>query len=144
MPEPMAGMAVVALLRPALHQAGSGPGGVLRVRFHDPQCGVGTCLVVAARALAREYATRLCGARVDDEVIAAVLPGVVLHCVFGTDGDSLAVQLARLALSLETGGLLPAQGLDRHVVWSGQAGDIRPAALDERPGVHVLAATGRG
>jgi hypothetical protein len=86
----------------------------------------------------------LCGARADEDVIAAVLPGVILHCVFGVDADSMAVQLARLALSLETGGLLPAQAMDRHIVWSGQAGDIRPPALDDRPGVEVPATTGQG
>jgi hypothetical protein len=40
---------------------------------------------------------------------------VILNCVFGIDIDPVAMELSKLALGLETGGLLSMRALDRNM-----------------------------
>jgi hypothetical protein len=104
-PAPGIGVAIGRLLTDAIRRVGPAPADLLRINIYDPQCGVGGPLVDVARRLAHAYAFRLAGeARAADVLTAFVLPQVVLSCVYGMDTDPLAVELARLALSLATDG----------------------------------------
>ncbi len=100
-----------------LDQLGPEPEQVIRITALDPTCGAGIFLVHAARTLAHAYATRLInGQEPSGDLILAVLPRIILECVYGVDNDPVAVDLARLALSLETAGALTPTMLARHIV----------------------------
>ena len=104
---------------------------ILRIVACDPACGCGVFLTEAARLLAANYAGRLFGAQPTQSQVFAVMPTVVLWCVYGLDIDPVAAELARLALSWETGGTLPPEALVRHVVCGDAlAGDSPPAMED--------------
>lgn len=63
-----------------------------------------------------------------------MLPRVVLECVYGVDNDPIAVDLARLAVSLETAGALTPAMLERHIVCDNvlEGPDHIPPALADR------------
>jgi hypothetical protein len=67
------------------------------------------------------------------DLVDALLPCVILSCVYGADPDPVAVDLTKLALSLETCGLLPPYALDRHIICADETSTDRPPALDDRP-----------
>jgi hypothetical protein len=116
-----------------LGQAGGEPGDVLRIIALDPACGCGQFLVEAARHLSIEYARRLVGADPTGDLVLAVMPRIILECVFGMDIDPVAVELARRALCLETAGALTPVTLDRHVVAKDAlAGPDGPPAFEDR------------
>ena len=133
-PEALAVPVAHIALEKALAQAGPTADDLLKLVVCDPACGAGIFLVVAARRLSREYAQRLCGEDPDDEKAAAVLPFVILRCIHGVDIDPVAVDLARLALSLETGGLLPPAALERHVIAGNTLAGDSPPAMEDRLG----------
>jgi hypothetical protein len=58
---------------------------------------------------------------------------VIVSCVFGMDEDPTAVELTKLALSLATDAVLPADTLNRNVIVGTPDSSSRPAALHERP-----------
>jgi N-6 DNA Methylase len=120
-------------LRLGIRQVGPEPDQVLRIVAYDPACGCGVFLIEAAQLLARAYAERLVGGEPSPAMVLAVLPTVILRCVFGKDIDPVAVELSRRALSLETGGMLSPDMLARHVV-AGDAleGPDGPPAMEER------------
>lgn len=116
-----------------LRQVGPDAHHVLNVIACDPACGCGPFLVEAARYLATQYAGRLVGANPSEALVEAVLPKVILECVFGVDIDPTSVELAKLALSIETGGVLSPAALDRHVICGNALeGDAPPAMEDKR------------
>lgn len=121
-------------LERALGQAGPTSDDLLKLVVCDPCCGTGIFLVAAARRLSREYAQRLYGEDPDDEKAAAVMPFVILRCIFGIDIDPVSAALARLALSLETDGLLPPAALERHVIAGNPLEGDTPPAMDDRTG----------
>lgn len=121
-------------LRQAIARVGPEPQQVLRVVVCDPACGCGVFLIEAANLLAANYAGRLVGRQPDAELVNAVMPRVILECVFGMDIDPIAAELARLALSLETGGTLRPDALARHVVCGNPLAGDSPPAMDERTG----------
>jgi hypothetical protein len=126
-------------LRLGLRQVGPEPDQVLRIVAYDPACGCGVFLIEAAQLLARAYAERLVGGEPSPAMVLAVLPTVILRCVFGKDIDPVAVELARRALSLETGGMVAPDMLARHVVAGNSLeGPQGPPAMEER-----LAGAGR-
>lgn len=116
-------------------QIGPEPEQVMRIVALDPACGAGILLVHAARHLAHAYASRLIGGREPSgDLMLAVLPRVILECVFGVDSDPVAVDLTRIALSLETAGALTPAMLDRHIVCDNvfEGPDHIPPALADR------------
>lgn len=132
-PRPIAQWMSTVSLRLGLRQVGPEPGEVLRLIAYDPACGCGVFLIEAAQLLARAYAERLVGGEPSPALILAVLPTVILRCVFGKDIDPVAVELARRALSLETGGMLRPDMLARHVVCGNSLeGPDGPPAMEER------------
>ena len=104
------------------------PGAILRLRVVDPAMGSGHFLIEACRFLgdALYAACRLCDERSDshladvDPALPAYLPSraaegfaparalaicrrlVAVHCLYGVDRNTLAVELAKLALWLES------------------------------------------
>ncbi len=132
-PAPVAGFATGMLLAHSTRKVGPAPGDLLRINIYDPRCGVGLFLVDGARRLADAYARRMAGdARSADQMAAFVLPQVILDCVYGMDTDPLAVDLARLALSLETDGQVTPQALERNVVCGDYRSGEQPSAKQDR------------
>ena len=108
------------------------PSRVLRIVAYDPSCGCGIFLVEAARLLATNYAGRLFGGQPNEAQVFAVMPTVVFWCVYGIDLDPVAVELARIAVSLETGGTVPPGALERHIVCGNTLDGDSPPAMEER------------
>lgn len=116
-----------------LNRVGPEPEQVMRLIALDPACGSGVFLVHGARVLAHAYASRLIGGEPSGDLMLAVMPRVILECVFGMDIDPVAVDLARLSLSLETCGALTPAMLERHVVCKNALdGPDGPPAMEDR------------
>jgi type I restriction-modification system DNA methylase subunit len=115
-PQPVTQWMSSFTLRLGIRQVGPEPDQILRIVAYDPACGCGVFLIEAAQLLARAYAERLVGGEPSPAMVLAVLPAIILRCVFGQDIDPVAVELARRALSLETGGMVTTDMLARHVV----------------------------
>jgi type I restriction-modification system DNA methylase subunit len=138
-PQPAAAFMSRFSLGQALSQVGPEPGQVLRVVACDPACGAGIFLVEAAWFLATQYAGRLVDGNPDQLIVEAVLPRVILECIFGMDIDPVAVELARLSLSLATDGVLPPSALERHIICGNPLEGESPPAMDDRTGPPVTA-----
>jgi hypothetical protein len=125
-----------------LDQVGPDAAQVLRLTALDPSCGSGIFLVHAARVLSHAYAARLVGGEPSGDLMLAVMPRVVLECVFGVDIDPVAVDLSRLAVSLETCGALTPAMLERHIVCDDvlEGPDHLPPALADRYQYQEMAA----
>lgn len=136
-PEPLAAaMSRFAVEIVGLRQVGPEPEQVMRVIALDPTCGCGIFLVNAARQLSIEYARRLVGAEPSGDLVLAVMPRVILNCVFGVELDPVAAELARLALSLETAGAITPGMLERHVICGDSLAGASPPAMDDRAGAR--------
>jgi hypothetical protein len=133
-PEVLAGVVTRLALNLGLDQVGPEPEHVLRIVACDPACGCGVFLVEAAWLLSHAYAERLIGREPAPELVAAVMPRVILECVFGLDIDPVAIDLARIALSIATGGVLPPEALVRHVVCGDPLQGDEPPAMTDRVG----------
>ncbi len=76
---------------------------ILSLKVLDPACGSGHFLLAAARRLGKELARIRSG---EDEPaperIREATRDVVAHCIYGVDKNPLAVELARVALWLES------------------------------------------
>lgn len=134
-PEPLAQFLTRFATQLGLDQLGPEPEQVMRIVAIDPACGAGIMLVHAARLLSHAYASRLIGGHEPSgDLILAVMPRVILECVFGVDNDPIAVDLARLALSLETVGALTPDMLARHIICDSvlEGPDHLPPALLDR------------
>lgn len=133
-PGPVASFMTRFALTQAIEHLGPAPVQVLRIVVIDPACGAGVFLVEAARRLAHAYASRLAGAEPAGDLMHAVLPNIILNCVYGIDIDAVAVDLARLALSLETARTVTPEMLARHVIVGNTLAGASPPALDDRIG----------
>jgi len=131
-PEPLARFISRFGLDLGLGQVGPEPDQVLRIVAADPSCGCGPFLVQAARQLACAYADRVFGADAPPQYVAAALPLVIMECVFGIDIDPVAVELARIALSIETEGRLAPADLERNVVCGNPLEGDEPPAMRDR------------
>lgn len=133
-PQPVAKFMTTFALKQAISQVGDDPEQILRIIACDPACGCGVFLVEAAQLLASNYAGRLIGRQPDEALVFAVMPTVILWCVYGVDIDPVAAELARIALSVETGGTLRPEALDRHVISGNTLAGDSPPAMDDRTG----------
>jgi hypothetical protein len=145
-PEEVAGFMCRVALEQGVNMVEPGePSEIFRICAFDPCCGCGPFLVEGARVLARIYAQRLIRAEPTPELVQEVLPRVVLRCIFGQDIDPIGVELARVAVCIETGGRLPPSVLEQNISQGNTlAGDL-PPALEKRWGPHpwkAAAATG--
>ncbi|HXK44077.1 MAG TPA: hypothetical protein PKV82_14765, partial [Anaerolineae bacterium] len=76
---------------------------LLSIKVCDPACGSGHFLLAAARRLGKELARVRTGEdEPAPEQVRAAVRDVVAHCVYGVDKNPLAVELARVALWLES------------------------------------------
>jgi hypothetical protein len=130
---PVATFMTTFALEQAIRQVdGQDPQAILRLVVCDPACGCGVFLVEAARLLAANYAGRLFGGQPTPAQVFAVMPTVVLWSVFGIDIDPVAAELARVAVSLETGGTIPPEALARHIVAGNPLDGDSPPAMEAR------------
>jgi hypothetical protein len=76
---------------------------LLSIKVLDPACGSGHFLLAAARRLGKELARVRSG---EDEPaperLREAIRDVIAHCIYGVDKNPLAVELARVALWLES------------------------------------------
>jgi type I restriction-modification system DNA methylase subunit len=138
-PKPVAQFMTTFALEQAVRQIGAAdPQAILRLVTCDPSCGCGVFLVQAARLLAANYAGRLFGGQPTAGQVFAVMPTIVMWCIFGIDIDPVAVELARVAVSIETGGSVPAEALARHIVCGNPLDGDSPPAMEELLGNQQL------
>lgn len=129
-PSPVADFITTAALGtlPPLNLYGP-PETALATAVIDPACGAGVFLLAAARRLAYRYAGLLCGGQHPPaHLVDEVLPEVMRRCMFGIDIDPVAVDLAKAACWLVTGGAAQIDWLDDNIiVGDALAGDLPPA-----------------
>lgn len=133
-PQPVAAFTTRFALESAIGQVGPEPGQLLSLTVCDPSCGCGIFLVEAARQLSYAYAQRLVGGEPSGDLMLAVMPRVVLECVFGVDIDLVSAELAKRALSIETVGSLTPAMLDRHIIAGNTLDGDSPPAMDDKTG----------
>jgi hypothetical protein len=76
---------------------------LLTLTVCDPACGSGHFLVAAARRIAKALASVRTGdPEPPPEYVRAALRDVVARCVYGVDINDLAIEIAKIALWLET------------------------------------------
>lgn len=75
---------------------------LLSITVIDPACGSGHFLLAAARRLAQHLARVRAGGTPSGEDFRHALRDVVAHCIYGVDRNPMALELARMALWLET------------------------------------------
>lgn len=76
---------------------------LLSLRVIDPACGSGHFLLAAARRIAEQLAkVRSLDGIVTPQSYRNALREVIQHCIYGVDMNPLAVELARMALWLES------------------------------------------
>lgn len=76
---------------------------LLRLKVLDPACGSGHFLLAAARYLGRELARlRHSESEPSPDAVRQSVREVIGHCIYGVDKNPLAVELARVALWIES------------------------------------------
>ncbi|MGB6114940.1 MAG: N-6 DNA methylase [Comamonas sp.] len=75
---------------------------LLSITVIDPACGSGHFLLAAARRLAQHLARVRADGTPSGEDFRHALRDVVAHCIYGVDRNPMALELARIALWLET------------------------------------------
>jgi hypothetical protein len=102
---------------------------LLRLSVLDPAMGSGHFLLGAARRIAGHLVRQRVDGTPGPDVFRRALRDVVTHCVYGSDKNAMAVELARIALwleAMEPG--RPLAFLDHHLVH----GDAILGVLDSR------------
>ena len=107
---------------------------ILRIVAVDPCCGTGPYLIQGAKFLATQYAGRLWKSDPTEEMVYAVLPTIILSCMFGVDIDPVAAELARICVARETDGVLTPEQLEQHIAQGDTLKDEMPPALVARIG----------
>ncbi|WP_152918086.1 Eco57I restriction-modification methylase domain-containing protein, partial [Ardenticatena maritima] len=109
--------ALEPVIQERLQNAPDQEAALLSIKVCDPACGSGHFLLAAARRLGKELARIRTGAEEPaPEDVRNAVRDVVAHCIYGVDKNPLAVELARVALWLEshvTG--KPLSFLDHHI-----------------------------
>ena len=103
---------------------------LLSLRVIDPACGSGHFLLAAARRIAEQLAlVRSADGVVTPQSYRLALRDIVQHCIYGVDLNPLAVELARMALWLESFAEgMPLSFLDHHL----KVGNSLLGVLDQR------------
>ena len=119
---------------------------VLKLRVLDPAMGSGHFLIRACQFLAEEIATNPytydlnADAPNDESVLTYWKRRVAENCLYGVDLNPMAVELAKLALWLETAAAdAPLTFLDHHLQHGDSLIGARVAMLDEIPGERLTA-----
>ncbi len=119
---------------------------VLRLKILDPAMGSGHFLLRACQYLAEEIATNPNADdpapghfESDESTLSFWKRRVVEHCLYGVDMNPLAVELAKVALWLETAAInYPLTFLDHHLRWGNSLVGARVADLGSLPGNEPL------
>jgi hypothetical protein len=119
---------------------------VLRLKVLDPAMGSGHFLLRACQYLAEEIATNPHAGDPlaehlgsDESTLSFWKRRVVEHCLYGVDLNPLAVELAKVALWLETAAInYPLTFLDHHLRWGNSLVGAKVAALGSFPGQEAL------
>ena len=119
---------------------------VLRLKILDPAMGSGHFLLRACQHLAEEIATNPhAGDSVADQlqseesILTFWKRRIVEHCLYGVDLNPLAVELAKVALWLETAGInYPLTFLDHHLRCGNSLVGATVSALNSLPGMEAL------
>jgi hypothetical protein len=128
-------MTTFALEQAIRSDASKDPERILRIVACDPACGCGVFLTEAACLLATQYAGRLFERPPTPAQVFAVMPTVVLRCIYGIDIDPVAVELARIAgvsgdgRHRPSGGTDPPHHLRQHAGWRFASGDGGPSPM---------------
>lgn len=93
------------------------------IHIHDPFCGPGIFLLAAAWFVAKWY-------RPTDP--PAVLPEVMTECIYGTDLDEVAIDLAKSVCWLEIDGTRPITFMDDNIAVGDTFADFLPPKLAKR------------
>jgi hypothetical protein len=117
---------------------------VMRLKVLDPAMGSGHFLLRACQYLAEEIATNPHTgdpqgqyAQSDESTLSFWKRRVVEHCLFGVDLNPLAVELAKVALWLETAAVnYPLTFLDHHLRCGNSLVGANVAALGNLPGTE--------
>lgn len=95
--------ALEPVIQEHLARQGRNEQAILSIKVVDPACGSGHFLLAAARRLGMELARIRTGEHEPaPEPVRAAVRDVVAHCIYGVDKNPLAVELARVALWLES------------------------------------------
>ena len=119
---------------------------VMRLKVLDPAMGSGHFLLRACQYLAEEIATNPYtgdpgGAHLesDESTLTFWKRRVVEHCLYGVDLNPLAVELAKVALWLETAAVdYPLTFLDHHLRWGNSLVGAIVAAVGNLPGMEAM------
>jgi hypothetical protein len=119
---------------------------VMRLKVLDPAMGSGHFLLRACQYLAEEIATNPYagdpgGAHLesDESTLTFWKRRVVEHCLYGVDLNPLAVELAKVALWLETAAIdYPLTFLDHHLLWGNSLVGATVAAVGSLPGMEAM------
>lgn len=122
-----------ALSQAALDRIAGEPRPLEHITVHDPFTGCGVYLVHAARYLA-DWALRMAGAPpvVDVRVRRAVTARVFSGCLYGSDLDVVAIDLAKSACWLEIEGIRPITFMDDNIAVCDTFADQLPPGLANR------------
>lgn len=95
--------ALEPVIQDHLEKQGRNERAILSIKVVDPACGSGHFLLAAARRLGMELARIRTGEdEPAPEPVRAAVRDVIAHCIYGVDKNPLAVELARVALWLES------------------------------------------
>jgi hypothetical protein len=119
---------------------------VMRLKVVDPAMGSGHFLLRACQYLAEEIATNPCTGdpggehlQSDESTLSFWKRRVVEHCLYGVDLNPLAVELAKVALWLETAAInYPLTFLDHHLRCGNSLVGAKAEALGSSPGNETL------
>jgi len=119
---------------------------VLRMKILDPAMGSGHFLLRACQCVAEEIATNPhAGDSVGDHlqseesILTFWKRRIVEHCLYGVDLNPLAVELAKVALWLETAGInYPLTFLDHHLRCGNSLVGATVTTLNSLPGTEAL------
>jgi hypothetical protein len=117
---------------------------VMRLKVLDPAMGSGHFLLRACQYLAEEIATNPCTGdpggehlQSDESTLSFWKRRVVEHCLYGVDLNPLAVELAKVALWLETAAVdYPLTFLDHHLRCGNSLVGANVGALESLPGTE--------
>jgi hypothetical protein len=119
---------------------------ILQLKVLDPAMGSGHFLLRACQYLAEEIATNPHAGdplgdhlESDESTLSFWKRRVVEHCLYGVDLNPLAVELAKVALWLETAAAnYPLTFLDHHLRWGNSLVGATVASLGNFPGREAL------
>ncbi|RCG27203.1 hypothetical protein DQ384_26145 [Sphaerisporangium album] len=119
-----------ALQAANLNRLAGHPRPLAHITIHDPFCGPGIFLIHTARHLTEWCITQADPPpHVPDFLIQAVTAQVMSECLYGTDLDAVAIDLAKSVCWLEIGGIRPITFMDDNIVLGDTFRNQLPAKL---------------